>query len=370
MRVLVSLTIGAAAQVGADFEPIQFLPDLAECNVSLTTSVPAVCQAKLAQDQKYVVWKTSLEFKFGHISKVQWEALKEQFAARWAGPRILSGQTALFDPYNESKEYCLTDFMPINVRALCNHNFVEELEDLPKGQARPAAPPLFNQSVLVPNCWTSVYEALRTITQTREDSTADLYYDAYSTDDKDAQIWLENATTVVPGLYNEAKRQFGDVMFIFLRPSYFERAVLEHAVVFVDQDVVFEKAGSGNKNPYRLIDLVTVENEWKPTQQGGMFEWQLRRPTFAKEQLKSFVEEFSLASRTADPRWPQFWTWSQALQKRYALGVADSPVNTSQVDGLTLLKARRYGFNEKSHGQWEPVRQHVSISHGASDTMI
>lgn len=351
------LILIAAVQVRADFEPIEFLSEIATCNATLTTSVPAVCQGKVAQNQKYDVWKTSYDFMFGKISEAQWQALKEQFTAVWAGPKILAGETPLFEAYDASKQYLLKDFLPVSVRALCNHNFVEEQEALPEDQPVPTLPRLYNKSVLVPNCWTTVYETLRSITQTRRDDTT-LFYDTYSTDDKDAQRWLKSATRIIPGNYTEAKRQFGDVMFIWLRPAYFQRAVLEHAVLFVDQDIVFEKAGSGNKNPYRLTDVATVEKEWKPTGQGGMFEWELHRPTFGSEQSKSFIQEFSISSQTPDKRWPQFWAWPKQLQERYTLGSADSPVNTTNVDGLTLLEARRYGFEKQSSGQWLPVRQH------------
>lgn len=353
---LAATVLGASAE----FKAIEFLPGLTDCNVTLTTSVPVHCKAKTAKDQKYDVWKTNLDFLFGKVSKEQWETLRHQYTAPWAGSSILSGSTRLFSPYDDKHEYSLKDFLPVTVRALADYNFVEEDESLPAGvplpPAPPAAPKLYEKSVMVPNCWATVYETLRTIVQGRADDS-DVFHDVFSTDDKDAQLWLESATTEVPGLYTAAERKFGDVMFVFLHDAGMKRTLLEHAFIFMDNDVVFEKAGTGAKNPYRLIDIATVEKEWKPTLQGGLFEWKLHRPLLGAGQRKSFAEQFSLLAMTPDVRWPQFWQWPHELQATYTLGTADNPRDpTAPVDELTLLKARRYSFL-KNGNKWIPYQR-------------
>lgn len=345
--------------VSAEFKAIDFLPDITDCNVTLTTPVHYQCKGKQARDQKYAVWKTSLDFHFGLLAEEQWDMLRTQYTAPWAGPAIVAGQTSLFDPYDSKHEYSIKDFLPPTIRALDGYNFVEEDEPFPAGVPLPPDPPsaprLYNKTVLVPNCWATVCELLRTIAQCRQDTTT-VYYDVYSTDDKDAQRWAEETTTVVPGPYTESDRKFGDVMLVFLKDQQMKRAILQHAVMFIDQDIVFEKAGSGSKNPYRLIDLDTVEKEWKPTLQGGLFEWVLHRPLLGIEQQKCFADQFSLLSMDVDERWPQFWQWPKELQATHTLGRSDNPRNPEEgVLGLTVMKARRYAL-KKTGSNWAPSR--------------
>merc|ERR1711871_560234 len=134
-----------------------------------------------------------------------------------------------------------------------------------------------------------------------------------------------------------------------------QRPILEHAVIFIDQDIVFEKAGTGSLNPYRLTDLSTVEREWKPSTKGGLFTWHLRRPSSLRN-MKSFAEEFSLMAKQVDARWPSFWKWPDALQKVFTLGVSDNPRNLSApIDELTLLKAQRYELCQGK--RWEPCHK-------------
>jgi len=353
----VALAAGAWL-ASSEFKAIDFLPDVADCSATLTTPVHFECKGKLARDQKYDVWKTSLDFHFGLLAEEEWVTLRQQYTAPWAGIGIFSGWTPLFDGYDGEHQYSIKDFLPPTIRALDGYNFVEEDEALPAGVPLPPAPPsaprVYNQTILVPNCWATVCELLRTIAQCRMDMTT-VYHDVYSTDDKDAQRWAEEATTIVPGPYTAADRRFGDVMLVFLRDPQMKRAILQHAVIFVDQDIVFEKAGSGSKNPYRLIDLTTVEKEWKPTLQGGLFEWVLHRPLLRNEHQKSFAEQFSLLSMDVDERWPQFWQWPKELQATHTLGRSDNPRNPEEgVLGLTVMKARRYAL-KKTGSDWAPL---------------
>lgn len=351
----------AVAMVGvsAEFSAQEFLPETVPCNSSLSTTVANVCRGKCFGKAKFDVWAHNLDFDFGKISEQDFNLLRDQYTAKWAGPRILAGQTELFSAYDPQRHYNWLDFLPVTVRGLESRLFSEEDSPLPVGQVYPPTPPaaprVYEKSILVPNCWATVYETARTITQCRTD-TVDMFHDVYSTDDKAAQVWMRSGTTPVPGPYSKAKRQFGDVMFISLQDKGMTREILEHAVIFLDQDIVFEKAGTGDLNPYRLTDIATVEREWKPQSLGGLFAWELRRPTFENAQQKSFAEEFSLAAMDVNPRWQQFKQWPQALQLKYALATADNPRKSLEdIDELTLLEARRYSFCQEA-GRWSPCR--------------
>lgn len=353
--------LGMAGISKAEFSAQTFLPSTVPCNATLTTHVPVRCHGKVFEKAQFDVWAKNLDFEFGRLSEQDWKTLVQQYTAPWASSRILGGETELFDSFDETKNYNLLDFLPITVRGLVDHTFAQEEEDLPQGLPIPATPKVYSKAILVPNCWTTVYEFLRSVTSTLGDQDT-VFHDVYSTDDKDAQVWLQNMTSRIPGGV-EAQRRFGDVGLIFLRDKAFERPVLEHAVVFLDQDIVFEKAGTGNLNPYRLTDLATVQKEWVPTEKHGLFSWEFHRPKWGSDQRKSFADEFSLAVQPADDRWPQFWSWPKPLQQWYSLANADNPRNTSQIDGLTLLKARRYGFCKSSNrtGAWEVCSKGASL---------
>merc|ERR1712129_118368 len=120
--------------------------------------------------------------------------------------------------------------------------------------------------------------------------------------------------TRLPGPYTSAQRKFGDIMCIFLRDPEMKRAILQHTLLCVDQDVVFEKAGTGDLNPFRLTDVATVETVWKPTAQGGLYDWELSRPRLETDEIQTGAKRFSLRAHRPDKRWPQFWQWSRALQ--------------------------------------------------------
>lgn len=356
-----AMASGLAVACGAGFVEQTFHSTTVPCNHSLTTPVPVTCEGKVFDKAKFEVWSVNLDFSFGRLSQEQWTCLRDQYTKPWAGGAIIEGRTALFDRFDTARSYRLLDFLPIQVRGLDGFCFIEEDEPLPTGLPMPdpaTAPRLYGKTILVPNCWGTVYEVLRSMSWTLQQKQ-DVFHDVYSTDDKVAQAWLREATVPVPGPYTAAKRQFGDVMFIWLQDKAMQRPILEHAVVFIDQDIVFEKAGTGDLNPFRLTDLATVQKEWKPDELGGLFRWELRRPQ-VKAPAKTFAGQFSVSSQGQDARWPQFWSWPQELQEELTLAVADNPRNQSAPpDELTLLKSRRVTFCKGQ--RWSPCSKEASI---------
>jgi hypothetical protein len=81
--------------------------------------------------------------------------------------------------------------------------------------------------------------------------------------------------------------QPGDVLLIFHRHD--DREYLDHTAIAVDQQVVFEKAGTGDTVPYRLIDLGTIRQIWNP--QVFTYEW--RRP-MPSQPLQHPVAQFQI----------------------------------------------------------------------------
>ncbi|CAD7967756.1 unnamed protein product [Amoebophrya sp. A120] len=572
----------------AEFQQEEILPETLPCDARstyLTTAVPYTCRVK--QYKRAVVpalWGHGLDFEFGKLSESDFDALRKQYAAPWvrehevlkdfdedkdntemetssrkrdveienyAPTRAAScfpDDPTMDTEFDEKKtDYNLLDFLPVSMRALVDYNFAQEEEALPLDLPRPTEVPVYKNSILVPNCWTTVYEVLRNMRSrqsscagkgrgawrryassveggagTRDDRNdrklphrtdekrkADdlpevqhdrhifnrqgfsLFHDVYSTDDLTAQKWIEEATFRVPEIViekailseqiqelqnqdsshlvaralreedlfyertpqnlqdgkesssknsnyrfrflgqdgarstgsststdgsgskkkirdvmntsgaknaDEAYRpRFGDLLFIYNADKGFKRPVLVHAVFFIDSQIVFEKAGTGALNPYRLTDLATVAKEWAPTTQKGLYSWHVHRlketnvsgaapsgltkeerggqPEMFKsvEENQSpleirnvslgashdgnphftfppFENRFSLSAVPADLRWPEFWRWPAELQDSLALGVGDNPRDPGEIDELTLLKGKRYSFCPPTSG--------------------
>jgi len=128
----------------------------------------------------------------------------------------------------------------------------------------------------------------------------------------------------------------GDIVLVWMDQPWRTRLRLAHAVVLVDRNVVFEKAGTGDTTPYRMIDIGTVQRAWDPE----LFRYEVRRPKLGPETAETPVQRFSIAATAPSAFFPQFWRWPQALQRRFALGVADG--DSGQVDCLTLLEIEEH----------------------------
>jgi len=66
--------------------------------------------------------------------------------------------------------------------------------------------------------------------------------------------------------------QPGDIVLI--SHHHDNRTYLDHVALVVDQQLFFEKAGSGDHVPYRLIDRQTLEQIWNP----DIYTFEYRRP--------------------------------------------------------------------------------------------
>lgn len=382
-------------EIITDSVPCSTLPELAsDAQLDSLSGVNYSCQALVYRDAAFEVWKHGLRFEFGKLSEDDYKVLRKMYAAPWL-PINYSEQESDFQspslvpPYDPDKtDFCLMDFLPLPMRSLVDWNFVEEDEALPGGAdpggpfprppTSPASPDnpfhLYKDTILVPNCWSTVWELLRFMAGTRlgagdsepgstklsgqqlgDSPTQTIPWSVYSTDDLKMQAALKRFTRRL----NTSDFQFGDVLLIFNEDTAFVRPVLEHAVLFLDRRILFEKAGTGKLNPYRVVDLSTVMREWPPSNLGekkGLFQYHAHRlkswtDVRLLEQLSresDFVQEFSLDGRAselekADPRWSMLWQWPEAYRRQYTLAVGDNPRSkTGEVDEITLLRAKTY----------------------------
>jgi hypothetical protein len=79
--------------------------------------------------------------------------------------------------------------------------------------------------------------------------------------------------------------QPGDVLLVYHRHG--TQQYLDHTAIAIDQQIIFEKAGTGDAVPYRLIDLDTIRRIWNP--QIFIHEW--RRP-MRRQRLPHPLQQF------------------------------------------------------------------------------
>mmetsp|Transcript_79540 Transcript_79540/g.233851 ORF Transcript_79540/g.233851 Transcript_79540/m.233851 type:complete len:425 (-) Transcript_79540:182-1456(-) len=341
VRLPMALAALLAAPAASRFSRQDFAPGEEACEVSLGMSgLPrARCIRRRDLRATLPVWNASLDFRFGLLSEEQFNSLLHTYSAWWGGMGDL--------PYNASRHYFLTDLLPPHVQALQGFVFAAEERPRPSGPRFPYPADsiyhTYNNTILVPNCWSTVYEVLCFAAARRAGvppSAAGIPFFVYATGDQPIISWLDNATEHVSGpedaLGLPSTRQPGDIVLVWIDEPWRTRRRLVHTLLLVDPNLVFEKAGSGDTTPYRLIDLVTVHKAWDPQ----LFKYEVRRPWLGPETIEGPVARFSIAGSTPSSLWPEFWSWPAELQRRFVLGVADN--DDGSIGCITLLEIEEH----------------------------
>lgn len=165
-----------------------------------------------------------IQFRFGKLNRVQFDALK----AAYAGDRSAV-------PYDADREYELIDFLLPKMQALIHTRF-------PSMQRK--------KDWVSSNCWGTAYDLLR---YTRDISV-------FYVDDSEIRPQFESPdhstliAEVERDIRNDApaildaqdKLQFGDLALLYFGWG------LAHAAIYVDKGIYFEMTGSKPHWPYRL----------------------------------------------------------------------------------------------------------------------
>jgi hypothetical protein len=204
--------------------------------------IPHQCLKYIDKSVQWPFWQASLGFQFGRLSRTQWQTLSQHYGS-WHYRRT---------PYDPLRHYNLLDFLPPVIQALDRHRFISETRSLsPAGERQ-----------LVSNCWGTTYEILRLSQRSTLESPVLFVTEAQPMLHLLRRISTQVATTIQPG----------DVLLVYHRHAHQE--YLDHTAIAIDQQILFEKAGTGDTVPYRLIDLGTIRQIWNP--QVFTYEW--RRP--------------------------------------------------------------------------------------------
>lgn len=259
--VLSPLALGAPAQS----QPVK-IPGLDALKIKYTAQKKAFVQrldpkqdpevAELHATDKYV-----LKIQFPSLTQEQFRKLAQDFK-----------NTTL--EYKSGQSYTLEQFLPPFVQALNNRQFKPVLEKY--------AWPDFSVNVGVDedsveledlrrfadmetplgtyiNCWTTVYEFLRT----------------WSTGDKTVDVtWLSRSTATYAlmeshgrKLNAKERRQFGDVLIFSSFDDGPGEYLIQHAAIFVMPGLYFEKTDTDQDNSFRFVlekDLLAKYKEILP----------------------------------------------------------------------------------------------------------
>ncbi|MGB7416063.1 MAG: hypothetical protein WA902_17805, partial [Thermosynechococcaceae cyanobacterium] len=248
----VLLMVTGATPARSEFHPIPFT-SRQRCDLKLAAAkdIPHLCWQRQNDRAKLPVWRSALGFEFGTLTRSQWQQLKQTYT-RWQNRRLA--------PYDPQRKYTLMDFMPPLMQALNAHQFHEEQVQLPQPLLE-VLPRKNGTASAISNCWGTLYEILRTAQNDR----AKPY--TFMAGPNQIEAWLQQASAPVTG-----RAQPGDILLIQHRRG--ELTYLDHVVLVIDDQLFFEKAGTGDETPYRLIDLKTLQQSWQP----DVFAFNVRRP--------------------------------------------------------------------------------------------
>ena len=227
------------------------------------------CQVTTDQSSSLEVWQNRLSFYFGKISEQDFIFLKKTYSG-WS-----KSQTSVV--YNQHKSYQLVDFLPPLIQALNGHRFIPEETKL-KSQDRYFAKLLsspqtnFKKSLYM-NCWGLVYEVLRAAKNSQAKpllfmAQASVMLSQIRNNSDTLLTWQEPLENSIPGELSNP----GDIILV-MHKSLTGYEYLDHIAIVIDDGIYFEKAGTGEDVPIRIIEEETLFKIWPP----GVFRYELRR---------------------------------------------------------------------------------------------
>ncbi len=227
------------------------------------------CQVTKDQSSPLEVWQNRLSFNFGQISESDFIFLKNTYSG-WS-----KSQTSV--EYNPNKSYQLLDFLPPLIQALNGHRFIPEetvqsTEDSYGGELLSSLQTELKKYLYL-NCWGLVYEVLRAAVNSQAQPSIFMAQGSIMLEQirkNSAQLLTlqEPSEFPIPGVLSNP----GDIILISHKSlTGFE--YLDHMVIVIDDGIYFEKAGTGEDVPIRIIDQETLLRIWQP----GIFRYELRR---------------------------------------------------------------------------------------------
>jgi hypothetical protein len=254
------------------------------------------------------------DIEFAPMARAEFDSLK----ATYAGFSLVKSST----PYEPGQAYSLVDFLPPIMQSMLGLKFQEETTSIPLPRRETAL------ASTVANCWGTVYEVLR---------EAQLPIGAFSVfyahDDVMQEFLRDQSYSSVVKPYSKSLAAYenlsirnrglkpGDVLIVGGEWLY-------HVAIFLDNDLFFEKSGSGSNTLFRLVTYDLLARTWSPE----IYGWSYRR--FDGEPLPDAMSLFGVRAVFADD--PKLRELPDSLAAD--LSVVRSEINGSQRDSYFLRK--------------------------------
>jgi hypothetical protein len=220
----------------------------------------------------------ALDFVFPGLDPAQFDAVKKLYG----GFSKTQAQPGRHD-------YHLADFMPPTIQALTGHTFQYAQAEVPainegRGTWMLADPNgKIDQTVTTSvNCWATVYGIVANESFTNAKAQPDIFPLFYTGRFQAYDYFSKLGKAVQPG-----QARLGDVLLVqtdrqLLRDVEYTKkggvtggkpgstiTVLEHAMIYIDDGLVFEKSNGGSDDPFRFMSLQTAVESYQPGREGG-----------------------------------------------------------------------------------------------------
>ncbi len=230
-----------------------------------------------------------LKIVFPTLSAQEFESLKTTYGS-WSATR-----SNVF--YQPNQSWSLSDFLPPLVQASLEFSFLPETRvvSLPSLFEKEQSEKRVDTTVtLLSNCWGTAYEILRSAKNQIPDNSFSIFYAPQHLArefffDTERSVEIQSFSSQDSNLQanRNANLQPGDVLLVGNR-------WLQHVAIFIDDDIYFEKSGSGATSLYRLTSWDTLTKTWPP----GLHPFSWRR--FHPETIPPPAELFNLKTALPD----------------------------------------------------------------------
>jgi hypothetical protein len=254
-----SLTLATADHLGLEYEGIAY-------DAGMSASLPG--------------FALTLDAEFETLDETTFLTLKNTYCS-WS---LTKSQVM----WKHGQNYTLLDFLPPLLQAVSGLYFrsSRKMQRLPSfvGGPNSRVKKYAQQEVLLTsNCWGFAWEVLleadnfdmRTVTVSTADSSS--AWKAFTSPGLDLiQSSRTNPELVTDKVMRNKKLQGGDVLLVWHtiatsnRPN---KVYMDHVVIWIDDDIIFEKSGSGDQVPYRLNTWEGLVANFPPF----VFNWDWRR---------------------------------------------------------------------------------------------
>lgn len=240
----------------------------------------------------------SLDAEFAPLNRSTYDALRERYSG-WS-------RTKPTAQWRESGTgYRLLDFLPPALQATSGLHFHEQHQDygLPSFAEGAESRQVNQSALLAANCWGFAYAVMEAASNPEAPLTLSLAspqvaWSAYTAQglfpllQSSADEQSLTGNTAADAAMRNAKLQPGDLVLLWHDNGGGQGLYLDHVAVYLDEDLYFERSGSGDHVPFRVNTWAGLVADWPAFVFN--FEWRRRAERYARDPLPTAGESFGL----------------------------------------------------------------------------